>query len=326
MLYGIGKQFLSNRAALCLAFIYAVFPGAVMYASVLTNQHVSLFFLLLSVWILLRSSQWRALLLAGLSLAVSDLMCSGAIVVLAAVPCCGLLRYIQHPSMAALKRTAAAIALVMGSYWLTKSLTGAVLAWAEIAPHGIGNQMPKWMFAVGLGNIDGFGIYLEEHIAILFLEYAAERRAMLAEILGNFLRLSPMEMVRFFVGKIDRFWTSPQDLERFLWNLESGMNVLPGLTVQGFRVCMQSFERGMLLVYLLALPAPALLRRDGRKNGAAFFFVAVVCLAVCAYLLIEIQPRYRYFVIPFWLLAGMSIERLAEHSWHKEDPMSFRKI
>lgn len=312
LLYCIGKQFLSDRASLCLAFIYAVFPGAVIYTPVLTNQHVSLFFLLLGVWILLRSDPWWMLFPAGLSLAVSDLMRPEAIVILAAVFSCGLLRYIQHPSIKTLKRMAAAVVLVFGSYWITKNLTGLALALSDIAPNGIGSQIPEWKFVLGLGNIEGYGAYSEADIAILYMENAADRHAMLAEIMGNFLRLPPVEKLRFFMGKIDRFWTSPQDLEWSLWNLENSMELLPGLTVQGFRACMRCFERGMLLlVYLLALPAPALLWRERRKNGAALFCLAVVCLIFCAYLLVEIQPRYRYFAVPFWLLTGgVSIEWL----------------
>lgn len=50
LLYRIGQFFLSEKTALCVAFIYAVFPGAVMYASVLTNQYISLFFCCWVYW------------------------------------------------------------------------------------------------------------------------------------------------------------------------------------------------------------------------------------------------------------------------------------
>ena len=159
LLYRIGKLYLSETAALCVAFIYAVFPGVLMYASVLTNQHISMFFLLLGVFMLLRADRRRTLCLAGCMLAASDLMRPEAVLILAALLCCGLLRCIQRPDVMTVKQTALSVLLVFACYWLAKSLTEWLLIWADIAPHGLGNQYPEWKFVLGLGNTDGYGGY-----------------------------------------------------------------------------------------------------------------------------------------------------------------------
>ena len=43
LIYAIAKKYFSEVAGLIAAFLYAIYPGAIHMASVLTNQHVSLF-------------------------------------------------------------------------------------------------------------------------------------------------------------------------------------------------------------------------------------------------------------------------------------------
>lgn len=320
LLYRIGRFFLSDKAALCVAFIYAIFPGAVMYTSVLTNQHISLFFLLSGVLVLLCAKQWWELLLSGIILAISDLMRPETIVILTAFICCGLLRYVQHPNIESIKRLVITVILVVGCYWMTKKLVELVLIWVNIAPNGLGSNIQEWKFALGLGNVEGYGGYSEEHISILYMEDDSARRAMLTEIISEFFHHPPMEIARFFLRKINYFWTCPQNLEWSLWNVENNMQILRGgMTVQAFREYNQYLERGMLLlVYLLTLPVPILLWKGKNTNGVGLFCIAKICVVFCVYLLIEVQPRYRYFTIPFWLLiGGMTVEWLIQCWSHR---------
>lgn len=325
LLYRIGKLYLSETAALCAAFIYAVFPGVLMYASVLTNQHISMFFLLLGVFLLLRADRRRTLCLAGCMLAASDLMRPEAVLILAALLCCGLLRCIQRPDVMTVRRTALSVLLVFACYWLAKSLTEWLLIWADIAPHGLGNQYPEWKFVLGLGNTDGYGGYSSK-LASAFsaLDGEAARRAFAAELIKDLFHRPPAEIFAFFLEKLRRFWTNAQDIMWSLFGLDQELLILPGLGLKLKDAWMLVWcERGsLLLVYLLALPAPVLLWREREKNSAAFFCAAVICVTICAYLLIEIQVRYRLAAIPFWLLTGgVTIEWLLRCA----DSASFRQ-
>lgn len=269
LLYRIGKLYLSETAALCVAFIYAVFPGVLMYASVLTNQHISMFFLLLGVFMLLRC--------------------------------------IQRPDVMTVKQTALSVLLVFACYWLAKSLTEWLLIWADIAPHGLGNQYPEWKFVLGLGNTDGYGGYSSK-LASAFsaLDDEAARRAFAAELIKDLFHRPPAEIFAFFLEKLRRFWTNAQDIMWSLYGLDQELLILPGLGLKLKDAWVLVWcERGsLLLVYLLALPAPVLLWREREKTSAAFFCAAVICVTICTYLLIEIQVRYRLIAIPFWLLTG----------------------
>lgn len=312
LLYRIGKLYLAETAALCVAFLYAILPDTLFYTTVLTNQHISLFFLLMGVLLLLRAERWWDFVLAGVSLTASDLMRPESVVILTAYLCCGALRCIQSPNLTTLKRVALSLVPVLVCYWLIKSLAEGLLVWTDIAPYGIQNRVPEWKFILGLGNVEGHGTWNAdlEHI---FNMDSAGRRTVTAELILNLLRRPIAEILDFFIGKLRVFWSNH---ESFYWafnGTDPNLLILPGLELPLFSVAnLEWCGAGMqMLVYLLALPTPLLLWKDGKRHGEVLFFVAVVCVVICVFLLIEIQPRYRLFVDPFWLLLdGVTLERL----------------
>lgn len=314
LIYLIARRFLSEAAALGAGLVYALFPGVIIYSSVLTNQHISTFFLLLGIFFLLRSDRPRDMTAAGLSLAMSNLMRPEAIVVVTAVICCGLLRFIQRPSLRLLGRMALALAIMLVCYFALQKLVGLILVASGFAPNGIGNNIPEWKFIVGLGNVKGYGVYSDQYANLIDLS-ASERRAGLQAIIRELFDRPAGEVVDFFVGKVRVFWTDPQNMMWSTGMLDENSTVLPGLTVRYFCSGVQSFERGTLLfVYLLALPAPVLLWRSTRRetDKGSLLCIAVLCVMIIVYLLIEVQVRYRLLAIPFWILAGgVTLDRLS---------------
>ena len=107
LLYQLGRLFLSGKAAAAAALLYAVYPGAIHMAPVLTNQHLSLCFLLLGLWLLLSRRGWRWMLLAGACLAVGNLFRPEGVVTLAAVTAAGVCLLARWPD----RRRAAGLVL-----------------------------------------------------------------------------------------------------------------------------------------------------------------------------------------------------------------------
>lgn len=314
LLYRIGRLFLSEKAALCVALIYALFPDTLFYTAILTNQFIALFFLLLGVLLLFRASRWWEFALAGLSLAVSDLMRPEAVVILTACLCCALLRFIQRPNFAALKRAALSLALALGCYWLAKLLTEEFLILTDVAPYGIQTRVPEWKFIVGLGMGDEletaswYPTWLIGYEDTVYSMGAAGRRALVMEILVDLAHHPIAILWEVFLGKLRDFWTSFQDPVTII----NGLNLNTG-TLTAISNLQWGAAGLRLLSYLLALPAPILLWKgeNPRGRGVGMFCVAVVCVTICVFLVVEIQYRYRIFAVPFWLLiGGVTIEWL----------------
>lgn len=92
MVYCIAGLYMPRRASLIAAALCAVYPGHILMSSVLTNQHISLFFILLGVYVCLKADSLLKYAVAGLLLAVGDMMRPEAGIVVAAIGCAGLAR------------------------------------------------------------------------------------------------------------------------------------------------------------------------------------------------------------------------------------------
>ena len=76
----VTEKITKRRNAVFAAILFTVLPITVNLSAVFTNQHVSLFFILLAVWLFLRRSDWLGGTLAGLSLAMAKVARADGIV------------------------------------------------------------------------------------------------------------------------------------------------------------------------------------------------------------------------------------------------------
>ena len=127
LIWRIVSRFMPGRCALAAAFMMAVYPAQIMYASVLTNQHISLFFVLLAVAVLTETVSPWGCALAGAMLAVGDLMRPEGTIVLAAVFCCALCAVIGQPRRKRALSLLITLATFALAYFAVKWAAGAVL-------------------------------------------------------------------------------------------------------------------------------------------------------------------------------------------------------
>ncbi len=299
LVYRISRRVMPEWAALYGAFLYSVYPGTVLLASVLTNQHIAMFFLLLGIELTVGKKKWWRQLLGGVSLGVGNLMRPEGIIVVLAILCCGVLFFIENPG----KKNAAAvtgmIAVLLLGYFGIQKMTAVVLYGLDIAPNGIGNNCPQWKFLLGLDTTTAYGNY-SDHDYSAYISYDSNRWQLLLDYIRQ--RFSGCsDLPKFFRNKVSAFWTLPESFSWPMFAMESTDVVLPGLTVEGFQRIVGCMQRGMLLVmYILALPAAAALWKrnaDGRMED--LLMGVILCGIFCVFLAVEVQVRYRYVAVPF---------------------------
>lgn len=311
LIWRIVSRFMPGRCALAAAFMMAVYPAQIMYASVLTNQHISLFFVLLAVAVLTETASPWGCALAGTMLAVGDLMRPEGTIVLAAVFCCALCAVIGQPRRKralSLLITLAAFAL---AYFAVKWAAGAVLGALGLAPHGIGNSVPEWKLVVGLDRENG-GTVSDKYIYILNLTDPAARRAAGRDVIAQHLAQHG-GWAAFFLAKLRYFWASAEDLTFTLGGVSVWESAVGGMSVESMTYALSGAElAARITAYVLAVVgcvklAVNAMHGGGRNTSAApLLIAAVLCGTVLAYLLIEIQPRYRFFAMPFvFMLASV---------------------
>lgn len=328
LLYQLGRLFLSGKAAAAAALLYAVYPGAIHMAPVLTNQHLSLCFLLLGLWLLLSRRGWRWMLLAGACLAVGNLFRPEGVVTLAAVAAAGVVLLARWPDRRRAAGLVLGLAVALAAYFGVQAGTGAALQAAGIAPHGIGNNVPEWKFVVGLDAANEYGDYTEAHADILDIQDGGARRAETWRIIRQSFRERD-DILDFFLGKTQAMWAWD---EPFSWSsgyLEQGVELLPGVTVGTALEWMGMAERGLALLVWGCLAGTAVLLfryPERRERGAALVCLLAVCAFFCVYLLIEVQPRYRYSVMPYlFILAGVPVQWLLSRNKRPAPPAAGEK-
>ena len=75
----------------------------------------------------------------------------------------------------------------------------------------------------------------------------------------------------------------------------------------------QVFDKTLytLMIGLFLLSCCAVLLRKNARKPFAVLLILIFCANFCAYLLIEVGARYRYFIMPFvFALSAVAIERL----------------
>lgn len=314
LIYAIARRFLTPRAALAPTLLYAIYPASIHMAAVLTNQHIAAFFLLLGVWLLLTGKGWPQMLLVGAAFAIGNLMRPEVVTHLATLLCCAVCLFLRFPCREVGKRLAAGVLAVLVAYGGVSWSVSALITATGAAPYGVTNQIPEWMFVVGL-DATGNGGYTERNAHVLAISDGQARRAEAQRVIADSFRQQE-DIPGFFLEKAAFMWAEE---EPFYWSTGflDPAAVKFGLSVENILHRLETAEKAVYLLVWICLPLTALFLCWGKRreeSGAAFFCMIAVCAAFCVYLLIEVQPRYRYCTMPMlFLLSGLSAQAL--QSW-----------
>lgn len=304
LVYTLSRRFAGPGAGFSAGLLYAVYPGALILAGVLTNQHISLFFCLLGMWLIVERGPFaeggtpasRALYgaAAGLSLSLAGLMRPESVLALAAAVVTAAVLLISR--RLSFRRLILPLAAVFAAYFALNAAASAAVSASGIAPGGIGNSRPEWKFILGLDTESG-GTYSEADEYILDIADDAERHEAAGEAIRSSLEGCD-DLAGFFWGKLEGLWGSQEDLSF----VAGGLPLAAELVIA---------ERAafLLAAALAALGCVSALRR--RAGAAELMGMCALSAAFICYLFIEIQPRYRYGTVPFIFMLAAGAGRLS---------------
>lgn len=312
--YLIGKTFLPQRAAAAVALLYAVYPAPLQLAGTLTNQHLSVFLLYLAVWLLVKEGPltFPRAVGAGVLIALGNAIRPIGIVLVLALLLFGLLRCLmgqEGPFLPRLLRWASAAVTYFAAFAL---ITTAVVT-SGINPLGLSNQLPSWKFLVGL-NQDSNGSWNRQDYETYQTEpFPQSEQAMQAEIRQR-LSVGPVELGKLAVRKSAVMWG---DYEDFYWGFsskDSESAALGPATWGQLQLLAVRLDKGIyLLVLALCLGALVSSVVRGSTGSTPLLLAILFCGYYAVHLIIEIQSRYRYFIMPaLFLLAGLALTGLSE--------------
>lgn len=315
LVWSIARRFLPEPTAMTVSLLYALYPAPYFLAAVLTNQHIAVFFYYLGIWLLVWGKE-RALpraALGGVCIALGNVMRPLGVVVILALLCCALVQMLLRKGRGVLWIGAPFLAAAVAYF-----ISGEVFDWLVRAtglnPEGLNNNLPLWKFVLGF-NLEAGGAWSKADYEAYYLLPRMEASEAMRQVVGE--RLSSLGLLGFaelFWKKMQTMWGSLEYLYWGFGHLDGEAKVLGGLTLNQCLNAWNYFDRGMF-VLAFGLGGFAQARWLAGREPSHLRVPLLLSFLVCGYcgvhLLIEVQSRYRYFLMPaVFLLAGAGAQVL----------------
>lgn len=303
LVYLIARRFLPQRAAMTAGVLYAFYPAPLFLAGVLTNQHLSVFLLYAALYLLLAGREITPLrgAAAGALMALGNAVRPiGVILLLAVLVWCILRAFYCARWRLLLSGLATGVC-----YFLVGALLSWLIVLSGINPQGLSNNQPMWKFVVGL-NQESSGQWNQDDYETFLSLPTAEGQQTMEDAVHERLRVGPAKLAGLALRKSAAMWAGSEDL---YW----GFGHLTGTPACNRIQLFLGYADNGVYCAAIALALFGLLKRLRRSGRCDLSLLPAVLL--CGYyavhLIVEVQSRYRYFLMPcVFLLAGLGLSQL----------------
>lgn len=303
--YQISRFFSRDEIAFSIAILYSFLPEITFYSPLLSNQHISIFFVLGGVYCFLRDKGYLSYLVSGILLAIGNLMRPEVIIILLAILLYSVLSCIFKSEKLNISKRFYNTALLFIVYFAANICVAQIIKASEVNIYGVDNRNPEWKFMVGLDK-ENNGAWNRSHGYILSMQNQQERRNVVLKYLSRTYK-SPSDFIALFKAKHRFMWASPTPvyftfndgaLERVisLFGNQYYMNDLLNIYLSIDKI----YYISILLVFTLSVLMYMCLMSSNYYFPHKLLLIYMICLLnFGVYLIIEVQPRYRYSMIPF---------------------------
>lgn len=325
LVYALARRFASVRGARAAGMLYLIYPGSVILAPVLTNQHLSELLLLAALYVVTGGEdrvKTRLLrgVAAGALLALSSAVRPAAVVAAAgalAVLVLTLFRWKELGRRGLLTAGLGTLSVIAVYFLASGGLSWLVRA-AGLNRYGLESNVPQWKFILGL-NLESGGEYSPADESVVFIYDRMDRiqeaaRLLLKERLSG---LSPVRLLKLFLRKIRTMWGT---FEPTYWAVTQ--NVSDAYAARGGLEALTWWQNKLERVFSGICIADSLLiaagsfraaLREERGRDTVLLLTLTALAYFCVHLLIEVQPRYRTALFAVAMpLAAIGADRAAE--------------
>ena len=287
LIYQIGKKICTEKSARMASLLYMIFPFSIYMNTILANHHIATFLTYIGIFLLLKENKkLKHYILAAILISFGNIMRpEGTIIVFAFI-----LYEIFKLQKGKIKQIIKYTSVFVVVYLVIGVSASLIITQTGINKQGLKNNNPEWKFVLGF-NYDSCGYYNEED-TIYLSDRKKEREVIKERILVN-----PIKMTQLMTCKIDNFWLQ-SDI-----SVKHNMYITKKINILGMKINFMDIEKIFItfnkLLYLLTLFTCLIGVIYNRKKiikSSAFFFVILMMVTFGVYLLIEIQPRYAYFI------------------------------
>lgn len=317
LIYLMAKRMVSEKYSRLAALMYLVYPAPYFLASVLTNQHISNFFLFLGIYIIISRSSLnlRNTIAAAFILALGNAFRPQGIVIAASVLVLGISDLLDRKQDGEHKQNKGIyFILIIIFYLLTGNMFSYLVKVTGVNENGLNNNFPLYKFVVGL-NHETDGNYSDKDVKALMSISNDEARNEKAMELIRERTGDPVKLLKLVIRKQFLMWSSLDTT--FSWGFFHLENNEPetGDEISSFssiRLLIQKLEKALyLLVFVFALTSILSMLKMKSYDKNALLLILLVMANFAVYCFVEIQHRYRDFaMIPLFIIAAGGLESI----------------
>ncbi len=290
LIYLIAREIASEKASRIVSVLYVFFPFPLLLNTVLTNQHVSLFFILLALYILigkrfLNFNPYLKNIIIGLSLAIANIIRPEIIVIITS-----LIIYLFVTSKKNdYKQNIFGFIIILVTYFIIFNTTSAILTKTNISPSGLENKNPIWKFVLGF-NHETNGVYsasdASKYSGISRQDIAKEE--LMERSVGSIKKIPIL-----FIKKSVILWTN-HDLKWSVGNFKYQTVLEKKGDFNIFYNVVNNINQIMIISILIMFVLGVIYYLKNKTSEKALLFIIIALVYFGVYLLIEIAPRYAY--------------------------------
>lgn len=318
LIYFIAAKIFDDKAARISSLLYAIYIQSVIFNSMLTNQVVSAFFIYMGILIIIYKRGVAYYLLSGISIAIGHIIRpEGSFtlyVIVVAIIFYNILNLLKKKELFSKTRNwkssdivsmFSKVVIFVLAFNVVIQLFGYTLKAKDITEYDFGNRNVYWKFVVGL-NASTNGAYSNEDAKILNEHpvgeelYRVEKDVIRERVSNKF------ELAKLMVRKFNIMWTHNDSTIQF---------VSPGTELAAKEMYyIVGLEKIQFTLILFLVCLTIFLALNSKQDDFGLLIIMILISANFAvYLLVEIQTRYRYFIMPaFFIFSGFGLTKLIE--------------
>lgn len=292
-IYLLTKKLFNENSAKMAGIIVCFFPPFIIYSGILTNQTISMFFLLAGLYLLINKNK---LVLSGICLGIGHIFRPIGLVFIVGVVVYFLFTFItkNEYSIKEIKNKIIDFSKIFIPYQFIISLTSLFLILGNFSNHSLYyNPASNYKLLVGL-NHETKGGYSAEDSNLLFSSYKSNFKETAQEKIKE--RLSDTnELKLLFQEKFKTMW-STEDAS-FFWANWYDENT-------------RDLSEYMWVFILFLVSSSIFINRKNNLSSSIGMIYSFLGMFIIIYLAIEIQARYRYEIYPFFIIIagnGLSV-------------------
>jgi len=320
LIYFISRKTFNEKAARISSLLYCIYIQSIIFNSLLTNQVISLFFIYLGLAVILYKPNIPGYILSGISMAVGHIFRPEGNFVLCIVVFAILIygvfdilkdkNSLKDIKIKSLVPILSKTAILIICFNVFVQLFGYSLRAVGITDYEYKNRNVYWKFVVGLNPSTNGG-------------YSYEDEKILNQYpIGESLYEKEMELIKERISNRKQLIRLMHRKFELMWsNNDYSINFIsPGTNLNKKMInYMVKFEKiQYTLIMIMSFLAILFILIDRNKYDLSIcILILLISSNWLIYLIIEIQTRYRYFIMPaFFILAGFGFKRIICRATH----------